>query len=300
MPKSITPRPTLEEALAEFYEDQRYKGNSVATLRFYRSNLQRFQRDTSTIYLDEYREATIRAWLIAHHGVSKATLATYDRSLRVVGRWLFRRGYLPEDPMERLPKPKAKLAPLATFTEDEVRAMVKVARAGRYPLRDVALITLLLDTGLRIGEAMNLRLQSVDWVQGWLTVNGKTGPRVVPFGRKSRLALRRYVDQGRRTYSPTVQHLFVARGGAPMTVQTATQRVAKLARAAESRASKVGPHTFRHTFAVEFIRAGGDAFTLQRILGHTTLDMTRRYVHLADDDLRRVHARYAPAERFLG
>jgi len=300
MHESRIPSQRLEWALAEFFEDQRYKGNSPATLRFYQSTLCRFQRDTSITLLEEFSEETIRSWLLAHPSVSKATLATYDRCLRVVGRWLFRRGYLPEDPMRRLPKPKAKLGPLATFTQEDVQAMVRVARTGRNPLRDVALITLLLDTGLRVGEAMNLRLQSVDWVQGWLSVDGKTGPRIVPFGRKSRMALRRYVDQGRRAQSPSVQHLFVARGGVPMTVQTATQRVTKLARAAGSRATKVGPHTFRHTFAVEFIRAGGDAFTLQRILGHTTLDMTRRYVHLADDDLRRVHARFAPAERFLG
>jgi len=62
---------------------------------------------------------------------------------------------------------------------------------------------------------------------------------------------------------------------------------------------KAGPHTFRHTFAVEFIRAGGDAFTLQRLLGHSTLDMTRRYVHLADCDLRAAHKRFAPGDAWL-
>lgn len=53
------------------------------------------------------------------------------------------------------------------------------------------------------------------------------------------------------------------------------------------------------TFAVEFIRAGGNAFNLQRILGHTTLDMTRRYVHLTPGDTRAAHARFAPADRLL-
>lgn len=181
----------------------------VPPLRFYQSTLQGFQRDTSITLFEDFCEATIRSWLLTHAGVSKATLATYDRCLRVVGRWLFRRGYLPEDPMLRLPKLKAKLGPLAPFTEEDVRAMVKVARTGRNPLRDVALITLLLDTGLRVGEAMNLRLQSVDWVQGWLSVDDETGPRIVAFGRKSRMTLRRYVDQGRRAQGPSVQHLFV-------------------------------------------------------------------------------------------
>ncbi len=300
MDRQARPRQTLDEALAEFYEDQRYKGNSAATLYFYRSNLDRFQRGTGIVYLDDFQESAVRRWLLQHTNVSQSTLATYDRSIRVVSKWLHNRGYLPVDPMDRLPKPKARTTPMATFSEADVRTMVGLARASRQPLRDVALITLLLDTGLRIGEAMSLQLRDVDWVQGWLSVEGKTGQRVVPFGRKCRLALRRYVDRGRRAASPGVQHVFIAKGGVPMSVSAATHHVVKFARAAGSRATKVGPHTFRHTFAVEYIRAGGDAFTLQRILGHTTLDMTRRYVHLANEDIRSAHARYAPAERFLG
>jgi integrase len=54
-----------------------------------------------------------------------------------------------------------------------------------------------------------------------------------------------------------------------------------------------------HTFSVEFIRAGGDAFSLQGLLGHSTLDMTRRYVNLADTDLRAVHRRFAPADSWI-
>jgi len=81
-----------------------------------------------------------------------------------------------------------------------------------------------------------------------------------------------------------------------LTPEAATHHIAKIARAAKAQASKVGPHTFRHTFAVEFIRAGGDAFSLQRLLGHTTLEMTRRYVHLAQTDLRTAHKRFSPTD----
>lgn len=292
-------RPTLEGALADFYEDQEYKGNSPATLRYYRITLHRFRRDSGVVYLDELDESRIRSWLVSHRNVSRATLATHDRCLRVTMRWLAHRGYLDADPMARLSKPKVKKSHLTVFTESDIRGMLQHAMASRNPLRDVALITLLIDTGLRIGEVTNLRLQDVDWQQGWLQVDGKTGARVVPFGRKTRRALRRYVEQERRVPRPNILEVFVGRGGRALAPDGASQAIVRLARAAGAKASKVGPHTFRHTFALEFVRAGGEAFALQRILGHTTLDMTRRYVHLANSDLREAHRRFAPADRLL-
>jgi integrase/recombinase XerD len=78
-----------------------------------------------------------------------------------------------------------------------------------------------------------------------------------------------------------------------------TKRVRLIAKAAKVKSTKCGPHTFRHTFAVEFIRAGGDVFRLQQILGHTTLEMTRHYVHFAKSDLREAHRKFSPVNRML-
>lgn len=83
----------------------------------------------------------------------------------------------------------------------------------------------------------------------------------------------------------------------PLTSRSATHHTAKIARLANAQASKVGSHTFRHTLVVEFVRAGVDAFTLQRLLGHTTLEVARRNVHLAKTNLQLAHKRFAPTDR---
>lgn len=292
-------RVRITDALDDFIAEQEYKGNRPATIYFYRSNLDRFMTGTGAVYLDELDEARVRGWLLSHRKLSPNTIVTYDRALRVLTGWAWRRGFIPTNPLANLPKPRGKKMEVVTFTEEEIRAMVAEAKKRRHPKRDVALLTRLLDTGLRIGEAMSMQMSHINWQGGWLKVDGKTGERCVPFGYKTKSALRQYIDMERRSSAPSEQAVFLARGSRPLEVGAATHHVIRIARAAGVQATKLGPHTFRHTFAVEFIRNGGDAFTLQRLLGHSTLEMTRRYVHLADSDLAVAHKRFGPADRIL-
>lgn len=289
----------LEEAFRDFLEEQDYKGNSPATIKFYRENVGHFVKDTGATDLEDFSEQAIRSWLIRHRDVKRTTLRTYDRALRVFAHWLLHRGYVEADPMANLPKPRARTTNVETFSPGDVRGIMRAAKSSGCPKRDVAMLTLLLDTGIRARELADLTLEDVRWSEGWLSIEGKTGERAVPFGRRSKLEVKRYVDQGRKAASHSVRQVFLTRQGQPMRSSGVTKHVIRLGRRARLQTSKVGPHTFRHTFAVEFIRAGGDAFSLQRLLGHSTLDMTRRYVHLANGDLRTAHRRFGPVERML-
>lgn len=289
----------LREVIEDFCEDQRYKGNSPATLTLYRVSFEHFLKDTGLEELHDLTGSAVRSWLLSHSHLSRTTLATYDRALRVLSGWAWRRGYIRTDPLADLPKPKARRTEPETFTPEQVRAILTATQAGRNPKRNAALVVLLLDTGLRIGEAVSLTLHDINWQDGWLRVDGKTGPRSVPFGRKAKQRLRAYVEQERRAGSRSVTHIFLTDDGRRMPATAATKSLIRLARRAGVESAKLGPHTFRHTFAVEFIRNGGDAFTLQRLLGHTTLEMTRRYVHLADSDLASAHKRFGPADKLL-
>lgn len=290
---------TFREAFEDFIEDKLYQGARPATIHYYRSNVEHFLRDTGITTLEDLTMRAVRGWLLDHQSLSPNTLATYDRCLRVVCNWLEHRGYIAESPMRHLPKRHPKRINIETFTREDLKAILDRCRRSRYPRRDVALITLLLDTGIRIGEAIGLRLDDIGWTTGTLQISGKTGPRVVPFGRKSKASLKSYIDRERRSAVPSTRALFLTRTGEPMNARMATHHVIRLVRQAEVCVSKAGPHTLRHTFALEFIRAGGDAFSLQKLLGHSTLDMTRRYVHLADSDLRTAHKRFAPADSWL-
>jgi integrase/recombinase XerD len=287
----------FSEAVQELMEEQEYKGNSPATLTYYRDRLRMFQESSRAYTLEDFNERSIRRWLMGYKNAARNSLVNYDRGLRVFANWLHRRGYLQTNPMAALPKPKEVATHITIFTPQDVKALLEEVKVRKHPLRDAALLILLLDTGIRVGEAANLHLKDIHWSEGWMSVNGKSGERSVPFGRKAKLALRKYIDRERTAASSRITSVFLTGQGELFTSQHMTQQVIRLVKAAKIKVAKSGLHTFRHTFSVEFIRAGGDAFTLQRILGHSTLDMTRKYVHLAKTDLRSAHRTHATSVR---
>ncbi len=265
---------SLRKVFEDFIAAKRYQGVSPATVSFYRRNWNHFIRDTGVATIDALTPTVIRDWLLDHPDVTPTTLATYDRGLRVTLNWFEKRGYLVESPMKRLPKRRTPRTLVDTFSRGDVQAILRRAKQGRHPRRDVALVTLLLDTGLRIGEVTNLRLDDIDWAEGYLRATGKSGPRSVPFGRRTKAAIKVYVDRERRATSPRVRHLFLTRSGVPLTADGGSQQVSNIVRDAGVEVRKAGPHTFRHTFSVEFIRE-------------------------ADTDLRAAHRRFAPADSWI-
>jgi site-specific recombinase XerD len=209
--------------------------------------------------------------------VSDETRFAYWRALRTFYRWTAER-YNVTNAMLAIARPfrRRKIPP--SLSEREVLAVMSAARTGR----DKALLTLLLDTGLRIGEA-----HSLTWTRvgvDVLTVNGKVGEREVPYSRYTR-----WVMLG-------VDLPWTGREGL-LTVNGMQQAVRRcLRRAGLTRGSC---HILRHTFARLYLRAGGDVFSLQRIMGHADISTTRIYAELEMSDIIERHHRYSPVVHLL-
>jgi integrase/recombinase XerD len=178
---------------------------------------------------------------------------------------------------------------LPTFTEQQVRLLVAWKPKGQYQRRLHLLVLFLLDTGCRISEALTLRVSEIDLENLLVTLDGKgRKQRIVPFSFELRKALFRYCKESNRT---------------PESLLFANRTQTKLGRRNVLRDGKllcrklgfVPPartlHAFRHTFAVNYLRRGGSVFHLQKVLGHSTLEMTRRYANLVTADLQAVHER---------
>lgn len=178
---------------------------------------------------------------------------------------------------------------MPTFTEAQIKRLVQWKPKRKYDSRLHLLILFLLDTGCRISEALTLRVSSVDMDNMLCTLDGKgRRQRIVPFSPELRRAMFRHM-----TTLKLLPHdrLLGSRCGTEWARRNITRDVKKVCRSLGFEPPPRTLHSFRHSFAVCYLRRGGDVFRLQKTLGHSTLEMTRRYVNMTTDDLKEVHAR---------
>jgi integrase/recombinase XerD len=174
--------------------------------------------------------------------------------------------------------------------------MIDTSTAEGY--RNYAIILTLLDTGLRVSELCGLRLSCLWLADGMLKVMGKgSKERLIPIGKQVQRVLWRYISRRRpEPASLNCDLLFLTKDGAQLTKDRMEKIMADYGRKAGLEGVRCSPHTLRHTAAVTFLRNGGDVFSLQKMLGHASLEMTRRYCELADIDVKRAHMTASPVD----
>jgi integrase len=225
------------------------------------------------------------------------TSATYDRILRAFFNWLISEGEIETSPMERIPKPVDRPDQLNPFTEDALHRLIAAAKRTHNPKRDEALILVMLDTGLRASELCALTVGDIDLQEATLTVReGKGGKsRYLPMAQATRKALYNYL---RDRDTDTDEPLFLSdRGGSAgngLTRHGLRFLFNRLAKAAGIIGVRCSPHTLRHSFAVSYLKNGGNQFALMNLLGHTDTKMTARYVKYSQADVAQAHRHFSP------
>lgn len=289
---------------------------AAATLRWHRYHLTRFAAwaipQAATPFpadweRDEQERHLVRRYLsevgreITRRGRprSAASLKSTQSSLRSFCRWLQATERLQTDLLAGASNPRLSESLKETFTPDEVRHLLAaIAAYSRNPRRDVALVRFLLDTGCRAAEVCGLLAADVDWPERRAKVLGKgRKERFVFFSPGVAEAMRRYWAEERPGRTPYFFESEASTAGRPLTpsgLLAMCQRFGKLA------GIQANPHKFRHTFAIAYLRAGGDVFSLQKRLGHTTLAMSEHYAKHLTDDLQREHDEHSPDRLFLG
>jgi site-specific recombinase XerD len=252
-------------------------------------------------YLNHGHEEPRGRWgnPLENQPVKPGTVATYDRHLRTFFTWLVREEVLPTSPMDRITEPVDRPDQIEPFTDEEVEALLAAAKKSNYSRRDEAIIWFLLDTGIRASELCGLAMSDMDLTARRCKIReGKGGKaRLIWFGAAAAKALWNYLK-----FEPHEEHdpLFFNKCGEAFTRSGLLQLMGRMGNVAKIKQTRCSPHTFRHTFAISFLRAGGDVLTLQQLLGHTSLAMVNRYVKLAQTDLAQAHRQFSPGDRLRG
>ncbi len=228
--------------------------------------------------------------------LSPISVQSYVRGLKAFFNWLYKEGYSEDHLLRRLNPPRAPRKLIEPLTDVELAAITSaIDPQTSWGGRNMALIILFLDTGLRLSELLTLDIKDLHLEEGYAKVMGKgQKERIVPFGSSAQKALMKYIYHF-RPEALSGDRVFLNLDGRQMT-ETGFKLIFRRL-ALVSGVNRLHIHLLRHTFAVNYLVNGGDVFTLQQILGHTTLEMVRRYVNLANTHVMTQHKKFSPVDK---
>lgn len=267
---------------------------SIHTIADYNNTYRKLLTYLGDVPVSEITPGQLRSFLGAQQ-VSQKTILNYHVGLSALFSWLVSDGLLQVSPMLQVQRPRPKTKQIVPFTEADIRSLFSVANHTQNPDRTRSLLYVLLDTGLRASELCDARIQDLDLKNHRLKVTGKGAKeRILPFSNRTAQSLWRILLP--RSTDPIDSPLFITQQNRPFT----RDRLLKFVNSLGSRANVQDcyPHRFRHTFAIMYLRNGGDPFTLQQILGHSDVTTVRIYLALAQSDLDERHRLASPVDRW--
>lgn len=318
-------RRKMDLFLVRFVEAMTAWNWSKRTIPGYEQNVARFfdwlARETCITSLAEVTPETMASYqtaLLSEEKRDGNKLSSVTQSLRLLAvraffRYLLRQGHLLLDPSSGLVLPrKRRPLPQALLTPKEAIKLLE-ATPVKTPLdlRDRAVLEVLYATGIRCSELTALLVSDFDPATATLTVRGGKGgkDRVVPLGPIAAAIVADYIAAGRpkilhsaharrwKTVKQGKTPLFLSKSGLALLRPTVSAIVAKAAMRAGID-KPVRPHRLRHACATHMLKGGADIRHIQKLLGHASLATTQIYTHVEISDLKDVHRRFHPRERY--
>ncbi|MCX5705594.1 MAG: site-specific tyrosine recombinase XerD, partial [Candidatus Omnitrophica bacterium] len=260
-----------------------YRGDLNAYLDFMSGNhieaMSRIRRDDITGFMLNQKDRHI-----AVNSVARRLAA-----IRMFHRFLAREKILKSDPTNLIDSPRLWKKIPDTLTLNEVESLIAQPDIrDNQGIRDRAILETLYATGMRVSEAVNLRLDNVNLDIGFLRCIGKGNKeRVIPLGKKAIASLKRYLEVSRSEIlkKKSSEYLFISRIGKKISRQSFWKLIKRYARQARIK-KPIRPHILRHSFATHLLERGADLRSVQEMLGHSNISTTQIYTHINRDRLK--------------
>ena len=304
MSKSIS----FNSALDGFWLQAESRGLSENTLNDYANTYRLYKAyigvDTPVTNITPQ---DIQAFLAANAPrLKKKTLSNYHVGLSALWTWMVRFDLVDTQIVRQVKKPEPEKKDILPYSTQDIKAiMASLDRSQPYRRkygefshelkhadRHRAMLFLLLDTGIRSNELCKIRIHDIDLRNRIIYIFGKGAKeRHVPFSPRTGQVLWKYLTT-ERADAPANHTLFITQVGTVFNPHSLRIRISTICKRAGIQKPTV--HRFRHTFAINYLRNGGNIYALQRILGHSTLEMVKRYLAIAQADIDTDHQHASP------
>ena len=278
----------LTDAAKEFEFNCQCRKLSDKTIRNYGKLigylLDYLKEQHKVLCLEDVRPMYIKAYLmmLQERGAKPQYINDQLKAFKVLFRYLYEEGYTDSILTERIKNVKQPKTIIKTFTEQEVKKMTEYYSGHTFmEVRNRLMLMTFFDTGIRVSELIDLKLSQVK--DEYILIHGKGDKeRVVPKSPLLNKWMFKYLSTRENffTYRRVSENVFLSRNGRPMTTE-AIHRVIKIAGKAvgvSRRDIRVSPHTCRHTFAQMQLKNGLDLYSLSRLMGHSNISITQRYL----------------------
>ena len=266
-------------------EDYRYylkieRTMSQNTVASYCSDVEKYLKQLECSPL-EAGEEEITVFLSQGPNLTKRSQARKLSAIRSFYTWMQMEGYIQNNPCDVIDMPKLGTYLPDVLSIEEIISMIETPDCSTWlGLRDKAILEVLYSCGLRVSEAVGLRISMIYLKEGFIRVRGKGDKeRLVPLGEPAADAILRYLEARPMPSAGCDDIVFINRFGKSLS-RISMFKIIKNNALAAGIAKEISPHTFRHSFATHLIERGADLRTVQEMLGHASITTTEIYTHI--------------------
>ncbi|PTF69030.1 site-specific tyrosine recombinase XerD [Staphylococcus chromogenes] len=278
------------------------KGLSENTIAAYRRDLNHYlnylaaQKISNLDFIDRQ---IVQQWFGVLHdeGRSTKSIARFTSTIRSFHQFALREKYAAKDPTVLIETPKYERKLPDVISIDEIDLLLTTPETSKNNgYRDRTMLELLYATGIRVSELINIEVEDVNLLMGFVKVFGKGNKeRIIPLGETVIELLKTYIENVRpQLLKKQVTHtLFLNMQGKPLTRQ-GIWKIIKQTGAKAGIQKRLTPHTLRHSFATHLLENGADLRAVQEMLGHSDISTTQLYTHVSKTQIRKMYQQYHP------
>ncbi|OIO32911.1 MAG: site-specific tyrosine recombinase XerD [Candidatus Omnitrophica bacterium CG1_02_40_15] len=292
-------RELIEQFLSYISVERGMANNTVSSYKRDLCKFVDYLKSKKIDSIDKVQRQMVNSFMMVEkdRGLGSNSISRELACIKSFFKFLLKENIIKENTVTIIESPKLWKRLPFTLSVNEVEALLNAPNVRDImEMRDKACMELIYATGMRVSELVNLKMDDINMGVGFAKCFGKgSKERIVPFGKKAKESLERYLEKSRPQFlkRSISNYLFLTRLSKPMSRQTFWKIIKRYTKAARIK-KKVTPHSLRHSFATHILERGADLRIVQEMLGHADISTTQIYTHVSKDRLKSIHQKYHP------